>query len=409
MLQKWIRISFIYLIIVGIIGVFLRMLFFAPIEGINFRYFLHAHSHVAFLGWIFNALFAGLIFAYIPEKAKTYQWLFWLLQVAVVGMLVSFPIQGYAAASISFTSLHVFLSWWFAAKFWRDTLKTTLEHKLSLTFVRWSLFFMALSSIGPFGLGVIMAKGLSGTPLANLAIYFYLHFQYDGWFSFAIFGMFLWFLEDNKISFPFKYGKAFLILMAIACIPTYALSTLWTQPSLWVYAVAFLAALLQIIAGVYLFLFLKAISLPLKNIGNRTIRNLFLFALIAFYLKIILQFFSAFPPVADLAYTVRNFTIGFLHIVFLGFVSVFLIAWFAQYKLINLSNKGAQKGVWLFLIGFILSELLIFFQPLLLMKGIMIPHYFKWVFWVSVLMPIGIGVLYIYSNPQRKLLSGLSL
>lgn len=401
--QKWIRISFIYLIIVGILGVFLRMLFFVPVEGVNFRYFLHAHSHVAFLGWIFNALFAGLIFAYIPEKAKTYNLLFWLLQIAVVGMLFTFPIQGYAAASISFTSLHVFLSWWFAGKFWRDTLKTKPEHKLSLTFVRWSLFFMVLSSIGPFGLGVIMAKGLSDTPLANLAIYFYLHFQYDGWFSFAVFGMFLWLLENNNISLPLKSGKIFLLLMVVACIPAYALSTLWTQPAPWVHIVAFIAGLLQIIAAVYLFLFLKAVAARLRNTLDKNVKKLLLFALIAFYIKIVLQFLSAFPVIADLAYGVRNFTIGFLHIVFLGFVSVFLIGWFAQLKLINLNNKIAQKGIWLFLSGFILSELLIFLQPLLFMKGIMIPYYFELLCWISLLMPLGIGILYYFSFHQRRI------
>lgn len=404
--QKWICISFIYLIIVGILGVFLRMLFFVPVEGVNFRYFLHAHSHVAFLGWIFNALFAGLIFAYIPEKAKTYNLLFWLLQIAVVGMLFTFPIQGYAAASISFTTFHVFLTWWFTGKFWRDTLKTKPEHKLSLTFVRWSLFFMVLSSIGPFGLGVIMAKGLSDTPLANLAIYFYLHFQYDGWFSFAVFGMFLWLLENNNISLPLKSGKIFLLLMVVACIPAYALSTLWTQPAPWVYIVAFIAGFLQIIAAVYLFLFLKAVAARLRNTLGKNVKKLLLFALIAFYIKIVLQFLSAFPVIADLAYGVRNFTIGFLHIVFLGFVTVFLIGWLAQLKLVNLNNKVAQKGVWLFLSGFILSELLIFLQPLLFMKGIMIPHYFELLCWISLLMPFGIGILYYFSLHQRRI--GLS-
>ena len=166
LIKKWVWLSFVYLILVGLLGCLLRLIFFYPIEGVNFKYFLHGHSHLAFLGWIFNAFFAALIFTYIPKKARTYKLLFWLLQVAVLGMLITFPIQGYAAASITFSTLHIFLSYWFAGKFLRDTSAKRLgSSPFSLAFVRWGLLFMVLSSIGPFALGAIMAKGLGGSDL----------------------------------------------------------------------------------------------------------------------------------------------------------------------------------------------------------------------------------------------------
>lgn len=87
---------------------------------VNFKYFLHAHSHTAFLGWIFNAFYAVFIVAFVPAQKQTsfsYRLLFWLLQVAVLGMLFSFPVQGYAAVSITFSTLHIFLSYWFALSF----------------------------------------------------------------------------------------------------------------------------------------------------------------------------------------------------------------------------------------------------------------------------------------------------
>ncbi len=397
MIKKWIRLSFLYLIVVGLLGIFLRMLFFSPIEGINYRHFLHAHSHVAFLGWVFNALFAGLLFAYIPDKARKYRLLFWLLQIAVVGMLITFPIQGYAAASITFTSLHVFLSWWFAVKFFMDIQKHDLHgHRLSLSFVKWSLFFMILSSIGPFGLGVIMAKGLSG-PIANLAIYFYLHFQYDGWFTFAVFGLFFWLVERHNLLMPTYYTRRFLILLATACIPAYSLSTLWVHPPSWVYATAMVAAALQLFALAYLIFIVKKLRNQLKPILSIRAKQLFIFAFTAFGIKIILQFASAFPMVADLAYTVRGFTIGYLHIVFLGFVTVFLIGWFAQLQLLHLSRRIITIALLLFLSGFILSELLIFLQPIFAMQGVALPYYYETLFAISILMPLGIGLLTYFS------------
>lgn len=394
-IKKWVRLSFIYLILVGLLGCLLRLIFFFPIEGVNFKYFLHGHSHLAFLGWIFNAFFAALIFVYIPAGIKKYRLLFWLLQVAVLGMLITFPLQGYAAASISFSTLHILLSYWFAGKFLMDTSKKRLKSiPISLIFIRWSLFFMVLSSAGPFALGAIMAKGLGGSDLYQLAIYFYLHFQYDGWFSFAVFGLFFWILEFYHIPFRIRYARIFLWLMAGACIPAYALSTLWTKPELAVYAIAFAAATLQVAALIYLARIIKESRYRIANILFPWVRRLFIFAYASFVIKIILQFASAFPPVANLAYEVRNFTIGYLHIVFLGFVSVFLIGWFIQTKMISVSRTISKTGIVLFLIGFVVSEVVVFLQPSLFMLGLGIfPAYFQTLFWVSLLMPLGIGLL----------------
>ena len=99
MILKWLRISFLYFVLVAVLGVFLRFILISPIDGIIFRYFLHAHSHLAFLGWIFNAIFIALLLAYVPERIKKYKLLFWLLQLAVVGMLISFPMLLFPLAS----------------------------------------------------------------------------------------------------------------------------------------------------------------------------------------------------------------------------------------------------------------------------------------------------------------------
>ncbi|ELR72006.1 hypothetical protein C900_02001 [Fulvivirga imtechensis AK7] len=367
---------------------------FSPVEGINFRYFLHTHSHLAFLGWVFNALFAAMIFAYLPHKAKNYRLLFWLLQLAVLGMMFTFPWQGYAAASIAFSTAHIFLSYWFAGKFLFDTKSKKLSSSpLSLMFMRWALFFMVLSSIGPFALGAIMAKGLAGTDLYQLAIYFYLHFQYDGWFTFAVFGLFFWLLERHKVAFSIKSGHRFLWLMAIACLPAYTLSTLWTHPPVGIYAVGFVAVAMQIMAVAYLFHMIRNRKRQLKQILLPWTTRLLTFAVGAFLVKITLQTASAFPAIADLAYNIRNFTIGYLHIVFLGFISVFLIGWFHQTGLFIIHSKTMRSGIVLFLSGFVLSELYIFLQPLYFMVGFgLIPYSHQVLFAISLLMPAGIGM-----------------
>ncbi|QHT68338.1 hypothetical protein GXP67_17665 [Rhodocytophaga rosea] len=393
LLRRWVLLSFVYFIIAGCMGAFLRLQLFHPVASINYKYFLHGHSHLAFLGWVFNALFVALLYAYLPTQVKRYQLLFSLLQVSVVGMLISFPLQGYATISITFSTLHIFLSYAFAYRFLRDVRREAFvqeKHTLSIAFVKWSLFFMVLSSVGPFALGAIMAKGLAGTSLYQLAIYFYLHFQYDGWFSFAVFGLFFWIFETHQIPISPKAGQYFLLSMAISCMPAYALSTLWTHPPVWVYVVAALSALVQLIALFFLIRLLYISRMDLKKLFEKRVFHLLLFAGMAFTIKTFLQLFASFPAIADMAFLIRNFTIGYLHLIFLGFITVFLIGWFAAQKFLQLNNTLAIWGIRLLLVGFTGSELYIFLQPLFFTSGWgAIPLYDPVLFIFSVLMPIG--------------------
>lgn len=392
---NWIRISFYYLILVGILGLLLRYLFIDSIPGLNFGYLLHAHSHLAMLGWVFNMLFIAMVSAFIPEKVKSYKLLFILLQISVLGMLFSFPFQGYAAISISFSSFHIFLSWWFAFKFYRDSNETV---SLALSLVRWSLFFMIISSIGPFGLGASMSQGLAGTDLYQLFIYFYLHFQYNAWFSLAIFGLFFHWLQQYQIQFSMKDAMKFKNSMIISCFLSYSLSTLWMQPDTWVYGIGFISAILLLISLVYFIIILKQSKIALQKHFTKAVWNLLGFSFFAFCIKILLQAASAFPYVADLAYKARNFTIGYLHIVFLGFVSVFLIAYYlhSQEKPIS---KNAIRAIWLFLWGFIISEIVIFLQPSIILFGFGIfPYGNEMLFAISSLMPLGILYFCYHAN-----------
>src|SRR5690606_15371941 len=194
----WLKIAVLNLLVVALLGLFLRWQVVQPTEGINFKNFLHAHSHVALLGWLFSAFFLAFLPTYLPEdlsRKKSYSWLFWLAQASVLGMLISFPIQGYALFSITFSTLHILFSYVFIYRFLKDCKQSEVvknQHQFSFKFIKAALFFLALSSLGPWAMGPIMASGNSFTQLYYNAIYFYLHFQYNGWFTFAVLGLFFW-------------------------------------------------------------------------------------------------------------------------------------------------------------------------------------------------------------------------
>ena len=138
--KLWFNIALFNFFIAACIGVLLRYSFITPSSWFKFPYWLHAHSHVASLGWVYLALFALLIYAFLPEKTQKkpiYKRLFIFIQVSVVGMLITFPIQGYAAWSIVFSSLHILLSYAFIWRFWKDL---SAKKSIALSFIRAALF-----------------------------------------------------------------------------------------------------------------------------------------------------------------------------------------------------------------------------------------------------------------------------
>ncbi|HSI89913.1 MAG TPA: hypothetical protein VK927_02305, partial [Adhaeribacter sp.] len=350
MKPSWLKIAFLNLLIVALLGLFLRWQFVQPTEGINYKNFLHAHSHAALLGWLYSAFFIALLPAFLPAeiyRKKVYGWLFWLAQASVLGMLISFPIQGYALFSITFSTLHILFSYGFIYRFLKDSKSSELvkmKHTFSFRFIKAALFFLALSSLGPWAMGPIMASGNSFTNIYYNAIYFYLHFQYNGWFTFAALGLFFWLLEHFQLTFNRKLATFFFQLLFWASLPAYLLSVLWTKPEAWVYLIAGLAGLLQVLA----LLVFTRICIPFwPQLSARLSpwsRPLFLFAFAAFVLKILMQDASALPYFAELSYKIRHFIIGYLHLVLIGFVSLFLFGWFLQMGWLQMKNQLAKIG-----------------------------------------------------------------
>ena len=113
-----IRWGFAYFVIVVCLGIFLRSAAVVDYPfGFTYRYIVHAHSHLAILGFVYTLLLALLIRTFVPftaEIEKKYKRLFYITQFSVLGMLFSFPFQGYGAVSISFSSVFIICSYYFA-------------------------------------------------------------------------------------------------------------------------------------------------------------------------------------------------------------------------------------------------------------------------------------------------------
>ena len=219
------------------------------------------------------------------------------------------------------------------------------------------------------------------------AIYFYLHFQYNGWFIFCLLGLFFFFLEQKKINLKKELVSSFFKLMLISCILTTCLSFLWIKPGVFVYIFACIGAIIQVIA---LYKFRMIISTVINDLHTKLtpfIIRLLTFTYTLFVCKIVLQLVTSIPYFAELTSQILDFVIGYLHLTFLGIVSISLFIFLQEFGLIKLS----KFWVVVYLVGFILSEILIFYKGFCNWQQLsIINNYYLILMLISSLIPIAV-------------------
>lgn len=323
----------------------------------SYRYLVHAHSHVMLLGWIYLALQAAITALLLPGAgtSRQYRYIRAGVLISVTGMLCTFPFTGYAPASIFFSTLFLFVSYGYLAFFLKQASPAT-RRLPGFRLVRAGLWYMAVSSVGPWALGAIMATLGPASVWYRMAIYFYLHFQYNGWMVLAVAGLFLHVWEQHGSVMPPQTFRRIFRLLHAGIILTFLLSTLWAEPPGWVYLAGGAGAVLQGIALWQLFRWLR--GRPRPDGLNAWRRSLLAMAAGMLAIKVLLQGLSAFPYASRLAVTYPDFIIGYLHGTFLGVVNLYifvLVDWKGWLRI------GQAPGI-LYLTGFALSEGILFYR-----------------------------------------------
>ncbi|HSD14934.1 MAG TPA: hypothetical protein VLB74_09825 [Flavobacterium sp.] len=399
MVKKWILICFGNFLVAALMGLLLRFQSLSPVTGVNYLFLLHGHSHIAMLGWVYLALFALIYHFLIPknkEIERKFNRLFWVTQLAVVGMMVAFPLQGYAVFSITFSTLHIFSSYYFARLVWKYQKIDSLPERYLL---KTALVFMVLSTCGIWCLGP--AVGLMGKTSAfyQIAIQFFLHFQFNGWFIIAVLALLFHQMQikvDNQAFFSFYKW------LVAGTLTTFALPVSWyvSHPILpWINGVG---VVIQLVAFVKLALLLRPkfteFYAKLKNIE----KIVFSFALFSLTLKVLIQLLVIFPELASVSHQIRNFVIGFIHMIMLGIISGFLLGFLLNAKVIQRKNRFSEHGIKIFLMGFVLTEFLLFAQGFnYFLHWSEIPMYHQNLFISSIWLVIGI-IMIIFSNANLK-------
>lgn len=394
-LRKWLTISFFNLLLVAFLGVIMRYKIAYYLPFIDQKHVLHSHSHFAFSGWITQTLMVLLVYLLSLKSGepvfKRYRWLLLANLFTSYGMLVSFILQGYAFFSICFSTLSIFVSYFFAAWYWQD-LNRTPEKMQSHLWFKAALVFSVLSSIGAFGLAYIMANKIVLQNWYLAAIYFFLHFQYNGWFLFAGMGLLVSKLEIIPTAVK-KLQIAFL-LFCFACIPAYFLSTLWLPLPFIIYAVTIAAVIAQLAGWAIMVKVFNENKLFIASRFSKYGRVLLILSAIAFSIKLFLQTGSVHPGLSQLSYGFRPIIIGYLHLVLLAVTSVFIIGYIVSFELIPIT-KRLITGIFIFVAGIIVNELLLMVQGVASFTYTSIPHINLMLLVASLILFVGTGIMFI--------------
>lgn len=394
---KWIRISLLNFLFAALIGLLLRYAFVNEIKWLGYKSFQDAHSSLALLGWIFIAVSSCLTACFHEDNHHNrikYNRAFLINQVIILAATASYLV---GLSKIISNALLITLSVslvYFTLNFIRDTPLAT-RSSYSFIIAVTALIFLSASFLGLYAITpVLFLASAKKVLFYYLGVQFFLHFQYNGWFTFAILAFLFCFGEKKGITLESREKKLFLPLMIAGIVLSYFLSIYWGYRNHTSYlGIATAGTVIQLLA-LYI---IKEKLIRIWKIFHSESDQLTRFALLvcacAFAGKMLLQLITAIPDIASLAFTIRNYVVAYLHLIFLGVMTMFLIAWAGKYRLI-VFNKITAAGFASLITGFILMEILLVIQGTMLWTGMgFLSSYYEYIFTISIFLPAGLMLI----------------
>lgn len=396
----WLRLSVLNFLIVAVLGVLMRYKIAFSLPIVDQKHLQEAHSHFAFYGWVTQIIYV-LIVRYLQkllagQQLNKYFSLLMINAVAAYAMIPSFIYNGYYWLSIVASTTALLVSFVFFLFIFFDL--RDIKDQIKKWFIG-GLFFAVISSAGVFMLSYMMVTKTPTQTLYLASTYYYLHFQYNGFFIFSCIGLLLYSLinigakiseKDNRIIFWTLFGGT------LVC---YGLSVLWMDLPQWIFVPIVIATFTQTFGAFRLYALVK------KSWGQAVLhfsplqRWVLMYVGFAFMAKIILQLASNIPAISQFAFGFRNVVIAYLHLVLLMCISVFLINQVFATNIFKMT-KAVILGLKLLLLGIFLNEAVLGLMGVFSIKYIGIPFAPEILVIVSVLMMV--SLLYICVNLREK-------
>lgn len=398
--KSWMGWAVFFFLTASLFGLAMRYFFLGEIPYFDYRHLLHAHSHIALLGWGYLLVSGALVFTFVTDQKRltTYRSLLTWGVLANFGMLFSFPFHGYGVFSIAFSTLQLLVSYVFAYQFLKDLNKT--HNSASIKLIRYSIYWLVLSSLGLWAIAPIGSLLGKMHPLYFISVQWFLHLQLNGWFVFAFLGLVVHYAVEKKAIVGMSNWV--LVLLNLSLLFTFALAVSWSIINASLYYFNTIGVILQAIAYFLILHFAGILKSIFIKIPKDWIEGMIYLGILSLLAKALIQLTLVIPEVATISYTIRMYVIGFIHLVMLGSITFGIgglavrNGWFA--------SNSPSKWAWIILsIGFITSEILLLTQGTLLWAKLgFIPHYHLMLFISSALFPLALILMLINAVKKRQ-------
>jgi len=318
----------------ALIGLIVRYFYTgSSLVPINFKFFLHAHSHVMLLGFLFNAILVYIWTNFTKEMDRVSYRYYIAMQVSMAFMVVAFMFQGYAVFSILFSTLHLWISYILLIRLWNR-----LEGKKEIILlVKTGIIFHFISSLGPYALGPLMVLELKNSPWYQQAVFFYLHFQFLGVY-------FIWLVALLAQRLNFKLNKKMVIGISASLVFLYAHSLDYSFDH---WTIQFFGGLGSVLLFVLLLKFRSSFISQ-----SSSLKYVYHTALVVAVINVA----GTFPWIADLVIHNRFILIAWLHFLFLGLYVPFIWVY---------ADKKIPISLWIvYLLSFVITEFVLVFPEL---------------------------------------------
>ena len=380
--KVWASISLFNFCVVAVLGVVLRSKILFDLPWINYINLLDGHSHFAFGGWVTLALVMLLVRELLPESTRNkniYQWILGSILLSSVAALFATILNMADFRGLS-SGLFIVTSYVFGWSFIRNIRKAAVSKTIKLMSVS-AILCLILSSFGQISLFYLHATGSTQPILYRDSVYIYLHFQYNGFFTLAVFALFFQRLpvkvqRDNDRKF---YWCSWLLCLSI--VPSLFLSFLWQDPSVAIRTVALVGSMFVFISVTWLIISLFPVIKLSKSLGAPW-SAIALLCGSTFVLKMVLQTLTIFPVIGNAVFGDRPIIIGFLHLVFLGFVSPFILLYYIDQNILSMKVRLLKAAIVLFAAFVLCNEAALMLQGLgaMFLKS---SHFFAWFLWAT--------------------------
>lgn len=357
--QRFVSWALLLFFIAALLGTSMRVFRVIELPFFQYTHVLHAHSHLAMLGWGFTMIMAVFMF-FLKEvitKKQIYRRLLLANVLTCMAMTIAFVLKSYHVISISLLTIHLIIAFALGVLVLKDLKKVT--NRTAALLGKWAIYWMFISSIGVWFLPIIIAKVGKLDPLYFASIELFLHLQFNGWFMYSILAFLVFYMEKEGVEFHLKKWQ--FLGLQVSLILTYALPLYWSYPLPKFYYLNVIGVVIQLLVLWSILTRMKEklqiIKAPLRGIGVTMI----LIGLYSYLVKVVLQATLIHPELLNASTEIHAFFIGFIHLVMLGAFSLSIMGICVQTGVLA-KNKLSFLGFYAVIIGFIGTEVLLFGQ-----------------------------------------------